>query len=152
MIINLRTGTVLKFLRSKKSLRGFLMSVYMASAYSDLLGLAKCVAYYPSMMCAEYEYAGENVETFINRTLPTMEEEGGDDTNVADIKQDIFSQIKSIMKDMEVFAKMTSKKIDPFNFCVDLSNNKVRMTCTEWLVPSFIGGGEGFLLSEKTFV
>lgn len=142
VIINLRTRTVLKFLRSKRSVRGFLMSMYIASAYSDLLDLAKCVVYYPSMMCAEYEYAGENVETVIKRPLSIPEE---DDMNVdsSDINTIIFNQIVSIMKDIELYAKMTPVMLDPFNFCIDLSSNKVRMTCTEWLVHSSLGGGEG---------
>lgn len=134
VIVNLRTKTVLKFLRSKRSVRGFLMSMYIASAYSDLLGLAKCVAYYPSMMCAEYEYAGENVETVINRPL---------DVNSSYINTVIFNQIVFIMRDIKFYAKMTPTMLDPFNFCIDLSRNKVRMTCTEWLLPSSLGVGEG---------
>lgn len=142
VIINHRTKTVFKFLRSKKSVRGFLMSMYIASAYSDLLGLAKCVAYYPSMMCAEYEYAGVNVERFIERPLSTLE--GEDTMDSSDSRHTIIcNQIVSIMKKINNYAKMTTTKIEPFNFCIDLSTNKVRMTCTEWLVPFVFSDGDG---------
>nr|BDT63173.1 MAG: protein kinase [Hemigrapsus takanoi nimavirus] len=138
VIINPGTKTVLKFLRSKKSVRGFLMSMYIASAYSDLLGLAKCVAYYPSLMCAEYEYVGENVDTVIKRQLSVPEKEDYDDMDVdsSDINTIIFNQMVSIMNDITFFTKMTPMLLDPSNFCIDLASNKVKMTCTEWLVPS----------------
>lgn len=133
VIINLETRTVLKFLRSKKSVRGFLVSMYISSAYSDLLGLAKCVAYYPSMMCAEYEYAGENVETVMKRY---------ENNRASDISTTISNQISQIVKDIQLYAKMTPILLEPFNFCIDLSSNKVRMTCAEWLVPSSESGGK----------
>ena len=47
VLINPRQNTVLKFLHSKKNVRKFLMNMYIASAYGDLLNVAKCVAYYP---------------------------------------------------------------------------------------------------------
>lgn len=130
VIINPRTKTVLKFLRSKRSVKGFLMSTYIASAYSDFFDLAKCVAYYPSMMCAEYEYAGENVETVIKRQLSISERE----EDYMYVKS-IHNQIEHIMNSLNLYGKMTPIVLDTFNFCIDLFSNKVRMTCTEWLVP-----------------
>ena len=127
------------------------MSMYIASAYSDLFGLARCVAYYPSMMCAEYEYAGENVETVIKKPL-SIPKEGEDDINTI-----VFNQIVTIMRDMKRYAGMKPVRLEPFNFCIDLSTKKVRMTCTEWLMPSMLfslGSGEDVVAGclKKIFV
>lgn len=120
-IINLKTKTVLKFLRSKDNVKGFLLSLYLCSAYNDSLGLAKCVAYYPTLMCAEYVHAGENVNTVIKRSPA---EYGF-----------VYDQIEYILRKIKHVANMEPATVEPYNFCIDLSNNKVTMTCVEWLVP-----------------
>ena len=119
-VIIINDKTVLKFLSSKKNVKGFLLSMYIANVYSDVLGLAKCTAYYPELMCAEYEYIGENVDTINPQS--TLE------------YAEIYSQIQYILNDIEKYAKMKPEKSKPFNFCINESR-EVKMTCTKWLVP-----------------
>lgn len=129
VLINTKRGTVLKFLRSKESISGFLLSVYMCSKYHRDFETARCLAYYPGVMCAEYEYAGVNLDMAMSK----MHSEGN------------FLGLEKAQKDMgdiilhlRDYGGLQVASVRPFNFCIDPVSGLVKMTCVEWLKPVYI--------------
>lgn len=126
VLINTRRGTVLKFLRSKESISGFLLSIYVCAKHASEFKAARCVAYYPGVMCAEYEYAGENLDN----VMAKMRAAG----NALGLKR-VATAMDDIIEIFREHGGLYSPSVKPFNFCMDLVTGDVKMTCVEWMRP-----------------
>lgn len=127
VLINTKRGTVLKFLRSKESISGFLLSVYMCAKHPQEFKAARCLAYYPGVMCAEYEYAGDNLDNVMARMRATGNNIGLG--RVVNTMNDIILRFRE-------YGGLYSPSVRPFNFCMDLVTGDVKMTCVEWMIPT----------------
>lgn len=125
VLYNRKSNTIFKFLGSKKSVGRFLTSVHIASKYSEFFGCARCVTYYPNLMCAEYEYAGENLQTL----LPNI-------SRPEELTR-IQSRIKEIVLDFFRYGDVKPTKLDYRNFCMNPETGEIKMTCMEWFEAVF---------------
>lgn len=128
VLINPNRGTVLKFLRSKESISGFLLSVYLCAKHPKEFKLARCLAYYPEIMCAEYEYAGENLEAVMTKMRT--------DKNINGLKI-MHDAMDNILLQLRERGGLCSTSVHPFNFCLNYETGVVKMTCVEWMVPTY---------------
>lgn len=128
VLVDTERGTVLKFLRSKDSISGFLLSVYMCAKYPQEFKTARCLAYYPGIMCAEYEYAGDNLDNVMRR----MRDAGN---NIG--LERVAAAMDAIVLHFREVGGLHAASVKPFNFCMDLKTGDVKMTCVEWMRPAY---------------
>ena len=60
---NIDTKTVFKFLSRSESITEFIYEALICSQYWLYIGTKKCLAFFPSVMCAEYSYEGPDIES-----------------------------------------------------------------------------------------
>ncbi|KAK3874378.1 hypothetical protein Pcinc_020673 [Petrolisthes cinctipes] len=139
VLINKERRTVLKFLRSRRSIGNFLMSVYISAGYADLLGCAKCIAFYPDMLCAEYEYAGESVRMVLENleaqhSLGQLRRVKVDEDAL--LREEImYTNIYKILDNFRFYGHLVPTSLESHNFCVDKETGVVKMSCVEWMAP-----------------
>lgn len=133
VLINRRTGTVIKFLRNIIGIESFLVGAYASSQFSEQLGLARCVAFYPELMCAEFEYVGHNLDFAIRRSRLLSRSEDRKEENYRKLidYENVSRQISAICKRLKYIGGLVPKSLKAFNFCITKDEGKVVLCCLD---------------------
>lgn len=133
VIINKEKATVIKFLRNISGIKSFLVGAYASSHFNEQLGLAKCVAFYPDLMCAEFEYVGHNLAFAIKRSMLLSRSEDRKEENDSKLidYENVSGQISTICKRLECIGGLIPESLKVFNFCITKDKGKVVLCCLD---------------------
>lgn len=133
VILNRERNTVIKFLRNIIGIKSFLVGAYASSLFSEQLGLAKCVAFYPELMCAEFEYVGENLNFAIRGSmLLSTSEIKNEEEDYSKLLhcENVSRQICRICKRLKSIGGLVPDSLEVFNFCIT-KKGKIVLCCLD---------------------